>query len=58
MRRVWGAGRAWPKTTGNRRELDWRPAIGLKDGIAETAGWIEVNWDAERQQPLDDVHKP
>lgn len=41
-----------------RRELGWRPAIGLDDGIAGTVGWVEVNWDAIRCSPLQYVHKP
>ncbi len=40
-----------------RRELGWQPVIGLDGGIAGTVGWIEVNWDYIREQPLEYVHK-
>jgi len=41
-----------------RTELGWRPEVTLEDGLAEVVGWVDENWAAVSQQPLDYQHKP
>ena len=40
-----------------KKELGWRQQINFEDGLKETIGWIEDNWDFIRKQPLEYVHK-
>ncbi|HLD79086.1 MAG TPA: GDP-mannose 4,6-dehydratase [Candidatus Nanoarchaeia archaeon] len=40
-----------------REELNWKPAIELKDGIQEMIHWIDENWEEIQKQPLEYVHK-
>jgi dTDP-glucose 4,6-dehydratase len=41
-----------------RNELGWAPGISIEEGISEVVGWIDENWDAIREQPLEYQHKP
>jgi len=40
-----------------RRELDWADRISLEDGISETIGWINDNFEELKKQPLEYIHK-
>ncbi len=40
-----------------RQELNWKPRIKLKEGIAEMIQWIEDNWAEIQQNPLEYIHK-
>ncbi len=40
-----------------KKELDWKPAVELTDGIKEMIQWIEENWEEIQQQPLEYFHK-
>lgn len=33
------------------QELGWAPRVGFEDGVAETIGWVEANWDAIAREP-------
>jgi dTDP-glucose 4,6-dehydratase len=41
-----------------RKELGWRPSVGMREGIAEVIGWVSANWDQIRREPLEYIHKP
>ena len=41
-----------------RAELGWLPRISLAEGLAEIITWVDQNWDAILQQPLEYHHKP
>lgn len=41
-----------------RKELGWRDAVTLEDGIAETVRWVRDNLGVLKQQPWDYIHKP
>ncbi len=41
-----------------RTELGWLPSIDIVDGIKETIAWVEENWDAIKDQPLEYSHRP
>jgi dTDP-glucose 4,6-dehydratase len=45
-------------STKARRELGWRPAISLEEGLAEVVDWVEEYWQEIEQQPLDYIHRP
>ncbi|MCX5662602.1 MAG: GDP-mannose 4,6-dehydratase [Planctomycetota bacterium] len=45
-------------STKARTEFGWRPKISLREGINEVAQWVDKNWDAVKQAPLDYIHKP
>ncbi|MCX5788089.1 MAG: GDP-mannose 4,6-dehydratase [Elusimicrobia bacterium] len=40
-----------------RRELGWAPREDFEKGVREVIDWIEANWDAVRQEPLEYKHK-
>lgn len=40
-----------------RTELGWSPQIGLETGLAEVARWVDANWDAIREAPLEYRHR-
>jgi dTDP-glucose 4,6-dehydratase len=40
-----------------RERLGWRPLIGLQEGLAGVATWVDENWDEIQRQPLDYIHK-
>ncbi|MDE3154738.1 MAG: GDP-mannose 4,6-dehydratase, partial [Acidobacteriota bacterium] len=39
-----------------RRELGWTPQIGMAEGLADLVDWVDANWAAIREQPLDYRH--
>lgn len=41
-----------------RQTLNWQPAITLDEGLAEVTAWVEENWAALKNEPLDYIHKP
>jgi dTDP-glucose 4,6-dehydratase len=41
-----------------RRELGWKPAIGIDEGLGGVVDWVNQNWAAIQKQPLQYVHKP
>jgi dTDP-glucose 4,6-dehydratase len=41
-----------------REELNWRPAVTLREGIRETIAWVNRYWDFLRSAPLEYVHRP
>jgi dTDP-glucose 4,6-dehydratase len=45
-------------STKARRELGWRPALGIDQGLDEVVAWVEGNWLALQQQPHHYLHKP
>jgi dTDP-glucose 4,6-dehydratase len=36
----------------------WYPKVPLRDGLAGVVAWVEREWDAIRQEPVDYLHKP
>ncbi len=44
-------------STRARTELGWSPQIGVAEGIAETADWVERNWEEIRLSPHEYQHK-
>ena len=40
-----------------RKELQWKPVIGIEDGIASTIDWIVSNFREIKKEPLAYVHK-
>ncbi len=40
------------------RELGWAPQVGLDEGLAETAAWVDENWDEIKRQELRYRHRP
>jgi dTDP-glucose 4,6-dehydratase len=45
-------------STQARSELDWSPRISLDEGICGMVDWIEDNWNAIRELPLDYEFRP
>ncbi len=45
-------------STKARKSLGWAPRISLEEGIAEVVSWVDQNWDAISNSPLDYIHKP
>lgn len=45
-------------STRARTELDWRPSVGLGEGLAGVVRWVEGNWEKIRTMPLEYIHKP
>ena len=41
-----------------RKELGWSPRIGLQEGIAEVASWVDREWGSIKDEPLEYIHKP
>jgi dTDP-glucose 4,6-dehydratase len=41
-----------------RRELGWRDAITLEQGLEETVEWVNRYFTALKDQPLDYIHRP
>ena len=41
-----------------RSELDWRPRIGLDEGLKQVVDWVERHWKEIWKQPLEYQHKP
>jgi dTDP-glucose 4,6-dehydratase len=41
-----------------RRELGWQPRVTFEDGVRETIGWIQDNWEAIRRLPHEYQHQP
>lgn len=39
-----------------RGETGWRPAVSLEEGLGEVVGWVALNWDEIRGQPLEYIH--
>ncbi|MBI2664011.1 GDP-mannose 4,6-dehydratase [Candidatus Woesearchaeota archaeon] len=40
------------------RSLGWKPKISIDEGIADCIRWVEENWEAIKNEPLDYVHQP
>ena len=40
-----------------KNELGWRQQVAFENGLQETIGWIEDNWDFISNQQLEYVHK-
>jgi dTDP-glucose 4,6-dehydratase len=45
-------------STKARKSLGWAPRISLEEGIVEVVSWVDQNWDAISNSPLDYIHKP
>lgn len=45
------------ESTRARAELGWAPRIPMAEGLAEVVSWVEANWEAIQQQPLEYQHK-
>lgn len=45
-------------STKARRELGWKPQIGINEGLDEVIEWINQDWETIIQQPLDYIHQP
>lgn len=45
-------------STKARKELGWKPEIGIEEGVCEMVGWVEKNWESVQSQPLEYIHKP
>lgn len=41
-----------------RRELGWRPRVGLDQGLREVRQWVDANWEAIRAEPQEYRHRP
>jgi dTDP-glucose 4,6-dehydratase len=41
-----------------RKELSWKPMIGLSDGIDEMISWVNENYEKIMKEPLDYEYKP
>ena len=41
-----------------RTELRWRPTISIDDGLAQVDAWVQTNWAAFQNEPLDYTHRP
>lgn len=39
------------------RELDWKPGVSFQDGLREVVDWIERDWDAIKDEPLQYLHR-
>ena len=44
-------------STKARNEFKWMSEISLEEGIERTIQWINKNWEAIQQEPLEYVHK-
>jgi dTDP-glucose 4,6-dehydratase len=44
-------------STKARKELGWKPEIGIEQGIFEVCDWVEKQWNLIKKQPLEYVHK-
>jgi dTDP-glucose 4,6-dehydratase len=40
-----------------RSELDWRPHVGIDEGLSETTDWVTENWESIQKESLDYEHK-
>ncbi|MGE3856328.1 MAG: GDP-mannose 4,6-dehydratase [Dehalococcoidia bacterium] len=45
-------------STRARAEFGWRPEIGLAEGLAGVARWVDEYWDDIQREPLEYVHRP
>ena len=41
-----------------RETLGWRPTIGIDEGLAQVAAWVERCWDDIAASPLEYQHRP
>jgi dTDP-glucose 4,6-dehydratase len=41
-----------------RKELGWKPAINLDEGLDEVIAWMEKNWSEVSRSPFDYEHQP
>jgi dTDP-glucose 4,6-dehydratase len=41
-----------------RKELGWKPAISLDEGLTEVIAWMEKNWSEISRGPFDYEHQP
>jgi dTDP-glucose 4,6-dehydratase len=41
-----------------RNTLGWRPEITMDQGLDQVIAWVDANWDAIRNEPLEYIHKP
>ena len=39
-----------------RSELDWRPQVGIDEGLSETTDWVAENWESIQKESLDYKH--
>lgn len=39
------------------RELDWAAQVDFTEGVRETIAWVEANWNAIQNMPLDYQHR-
>ncbi|RJQ11493.1 MAG: NAD-dependent epimerase/dehydratase family protein [Dehalococcoidia bacterium] len=44
-------------STRARTEFGWRPEVGLDEGLAAVARWVDEHWDAIQGEPLEYVHR-
>lgn len=40
-----------------KKELNWAPEVSLEDGIEETIGWVQNNFDDLIKEPMEYLHK-
>ncbi len=40
-----------------KEKLGWKAEVDLEDGIRETIGWVEKNWEEIKKQPLEYIHR-
>ncbi len=45
-------------STKARIELGWQPRVSLDEGLSGVIDWVERDWEAIRQQPLEYLHQP
>jgi dTDP-glucose 4,6-dehydratase len=41
-----------------RRELQWKPSIGIDQGVKGVIDWVVNSWDKIKQEPVEYVHQP
>lgn len=41
-----------------RRELGWEPHISLEEGLRDTLGWVDKQYERLAKEPLEYIHQP
>ncbi len=41
-----------------RKEFNWRPQIGIEQGVNEVIDWVMRDWDKIESESLEYVHQP
>jgi dTDP-glucose 4,6-dehydratase len=45
-------------STRARSELNWRPRVGLDEGLDEVVDWVQRHWDEIQRLPHEYIHQP